>query len=291
VSEELFLPPRSFAGLSPQAAAFAKAKVVVLPVPYDGTTEFKSGAREGPQAIIDASPYLELYDAELDRDISEVGIHTLPEVQPHMGSPELMVERVYGIAKSLLDKNKLIAMLGGEHLLTLGMVKACKEKYRKLSVLQLDAHTDLRDQYQGTKYSNACVMRRVWELCPVVQVGVRSFSLEERQFMQKQKIEPFYAEAATSPDFVSRVVSKLTPQVYVSIDLDVFDPSIMSAVGTPEPGGMSWQQVLELLRAVGAKKKIVGFDLTELCPREGPISCAYLAAKLAYKMMGYATSS
>jgi len=291
VSEELFLPPRSFAGLSPQAAAFAKAKVVVLPVPYDGTTEFKSGAREGPQAIIDASPYLELYDAELDREISEVGIHTLPEVQPHMGSPELMVERVYGIAKSLLDKNKLIAMLGGEHLLTLGMVKACKEKYRKLSVLQLDAHTDLRDQYQGTKYSNACVMRRVWELCPVVQVGVRSFSLEERQFMQKQKIEPFYAEAATSPDFVSRVVSKLTPQVYVSIDLDVFDPSIMSAVGTPEPGGMSWQQVLELLRAVGAKKKIVGFDLTELCPREGPISCAYLAAKLAYKMMGYATSS
>ena len=291
MSEELFLPPRSFAGLSPQAAAFAKAKVVVLPVPYDGTTEFKSGAREGPQAIIDASPYLELYDAELDREISEVGIHTLPEVQPHMGSPELMVERVYGIAKSLLDKNKLIAMLGGEHLLTLGMVKACKEKYRKLSVLQLDAHTDLRDQYQGTKYSNACVMRRVWELCPVVQVGVRSFSLEERQFMQQQKIERFYAEAATSPDFVSRVVSKLTPQVYVSIDLDVFDPSIMPAVGTPEPGGMSWQQVLELLRAVGAEKKIVGFDLTELCPREGPTSCAYLAAKLAYKMMGYATSS
>lgn len=291
MSEELFLPPRSFAGLSPQAAAFAKAKVVVLPVPYDGTTEFKSGAREGPQAIIDASPYLELYDAELDREISEVGIHTLPEVQPHMGSPELMVERVYGIAKSLLDKNKLIAMLGGEHLLTLGMVKACKEKYRKLSVLQLDAHADLRDQYQGTKYSNACVMRRVWELCPVVQVGVRSFSLEERQFMQQQKIERFYAEAATSPDFVSRVVSKLTPQVYVSIDLDVFDPSIMPAVGTPEPGGMSWQQVLELLRAVGAEKKIVGFDLTELCPREGPTSCAYLAAKLAYKMMGYATSS
>ena len=291
MSEELFLPPRSFAGLSPQAAAFAKAKVVVLPVPYDGTTEFKSGAREGPQAIIDASPYLELYDAELDREISEVGIHTLPEVQPHMGSPELMVERVYGIAKSLLDKNKLIAMLGGEHLLTLGMVKACKEKYRKLSVLQLDAHADLRDQYQGTKYSNACVMRRVWELCPVVQVGVRSFGLEERQFMRKQKIEPFYAEAATSPDFVSRVVSKLTPQVYVSIDLDVFDPSIMSAVGTPEPGGMSWQQVLELLRAVGAQKKIVGFDLTELCPSEGPTSCAYLAAKLAYKIMGYATSS
>lgn len=291
MSEELFLPPRSFAGLSPQAAAFAKAKVVVLPVPYDGTTEFKSGAREGPQAIIDASPYLELYDAELDREVSEVGIHTLPEVQPHMGSPELMVERVYRIAKDLLNKNKLIAMLGGEHLLTLGMVRAYKERYRKLSVLQLDAHADLRDQYQGTKYSNACVMRRVWELCPVVQVGVRSFSLEERQFMRKQKIEPFYAEAATSPDFVSRVVSKLTPQVYVSIDLDVFDPSIMSAVGTPEPGGMSWQQVLELLRAVGAKKKIVGFDLTELCPREGPTSCAYLAAKLAYKMMGYATSS
>jgi len=290
VSEELFLPPRSFAGIPHEAAPFDKSKVAILPVPYDGTTEYKSGAKEGPQAIIDASQFLELYDVELDREISEVGIFTFPEVQPMIGGPELMVKRLYQIAKGLLEKDKFITMLGGEHLLTLGMVKAYRERYAELSVLQLDAHADLRDQYQGTKYSNACVMRRVWEICPIVSVGIRSFSLEEHQFMRQNEIEPFYIEPSASPDFVSKVVSRLSTKVYVSIDLDVFDPSIMSAVGTPEPGGFSWQQVLELLRAVARNKKIVGFDLTELCPREGPNSCAFLAAKLAYKLIGYATS-
>ena len=290
MSEELFLPPRSFAGIPREAAPFDKSKVAILPVPYDSTTEYKSGAREGPQAVIDASQFLELYDAELDREISEVGIFTFPEVQPMIGGPDLMVERLYQIAKGLLEKDKFITMLGGEHLLTLGMVKAHREKYAELSVLQLDAHADLRDQYQGTKYSNACVMRRVSELCPIVQVGIRSFSLEEYRFMQEHKIETFYAEASTSPDFVFQILHSLSPQVYVSIDLDVFDPSIMSAVGTPEPGGLSWQQVLELLRAVARNKKIVGFDLTELCPREGPNACAFLVAKLAYKLIGYAIS-
>jgi agmatinase len=290
LTDELFLPPRSFAGIPLQAAPFDTAKVVIIPVPYDGTAEYKSGAREGPQAIIDASQYLELYDAELEREISEVGIHTLPEVQPLASGPEFMVERVYGIAKYLIEKGKFPAMLGGEHSLTLGAVKAFHEKYPELSVLQLDAHADLRDQYQGTRYGNASVMRRVWEICPVVQVGIRSFSLEERTFLQQQEKEPFYAEASNSPDFVSRVISALSSTVYVSIDLDVFDPSIMSAVGTPEPGGLSWQQVLNLLRAVSTSKKIIGFDLMELCPREGPTSCAFLAAKLAYKLIGYATS-
>ncbi len=289
MTDELFLPPRSFAGIPLQAMPFDTAKVVIVSVPYDGTAEYKSGAREGPQAILDASQYLELYDAELDREISEVGIHTLPEVQPLAGGPEFMVERVYGIAKYMIEKGKLWAMLGGEHSLTLGAVKAFLEKYPELSVLQLDAHADLRDQYQGTRYGNASVMRRVWEICPVVQAGIRSFSLEEHRFLQQQKKEPFYAEASNSPDFISQVVSALSPTVYISIDLDVLDPSIMSAVGTPEPGGLSWQQVLDLLRAVAAGKKVVGFDLMELCPREGPTSCAFLAAKLAYKLIGYVT--
>jgi len=291
VSHDLFQPPRVFASVHPQLTTSDEAKVVILPVPYDSTTEYKSGAREGPQAIIDASQYLELYDTELDREISEAGIHTLPEVQPLMSGPEPMLQRVYQIASDLLDKGKLLAMLGGEHSLTLGMVRAFREKYPELSVLHLDAHADLRDQYQGTKYSHACVMRRVWELCPVVHVGVRSMSREEHDFLVQHKIEPSYAEALTSPDSATRVVSTLSPQVYISIDLDVLDPSIMSAVGTPEPGGLSWQQVLELLRAVASSKQIVGFDLVELCPREGPSSCAFLAAKLAYKLVGYATSA
>ena len=291
MSEEFTLPPRSFAGISPQAAPLDKAKVVVLPVPYDATVEYKSGAREGPQAIIDASQYLELYDHELGLEISEVGIHTLQEVQPLMSGPEFMAERVYRIAKDLLAKGKFVVMLGGEHSLTLGMVKALHERYSKLSVLQLDAHTDLRDEYLGTKYGTASVMRRVWEICPVVPAGIRSFSLEEHRFMQEQGIELFYAEASSNPDFTNKVISRLSPQVYVSIDLDVFDPSIMPAVGTPEPGGLSWQQVLELLRAVSRHRRIIGFDIMELCPREGPTSCAYLAAKLAYKLIGYATFS
>ena len=290
MSHDLFHPPRAFAGVHPQIMTLDKAKVVILPVPYDSTTEYKSGTREGPQAIIDASQYLELYDTELDREISEVGIHTLPEVQPLMSGPEPMLERVYQIASDLLDKGKLVMMLGGEHSLTLGMVRAFREKYPELSVLHLDAHADLRDQYQGTKYSHACVMRRVWELCPVVHAGVRSMSREEHRFLVQRKIKPSYAEALTSPDHVAQVVSTLSPQVYISIDLDVLDPSIMSAVGTPEPGGLSWQQMLELLRAVASGRQIVGFDLVELCPREGPSSCAFLAAKLAYKLMGYATT-
>ena len=291
VSEELFLPPRSFAGISPQAVPLDKAKVVILPVPYDATVEYKSGAREGPQAIIDASEYLELYDHELGREISEAGIHTLQEVQPLLSDPEFMAGRIYKIAKDLLARGKFVVMLGGEHSLTLGMVKALHERHSKLSVLQLDAHTDLRDEYLGTKYGNASVMRRVREICPVVHAGIRSFSLEEHRFMQEKGIEPFYAEDSGKPDFAARVVSKLSSQVYVTIDLDVLDPSIMPAVGTPEPGGLSWQQVLELLRAVSRRRRIVGFDVMELCPREGPTSCAYLAAKLAYKLIGYSTSS
>jgi agmatinase len=289
VSDELFLPPRSFAGISLAAITFEQAKVVVLPVPYDSTTEYKGGTREGPQAIIDASQYLELYDTELDLEISEAGIYTLPAVQPIMSGPEPMVERVYRIASDLLEKGKFLAMLGGEHSLTLGAVKAHREKYPELSVLNLDAHADLRDQYQGTKYSHACVMRRVWEVCPVVHVGIRSLSREEHEFLSQRKIEHYQAEASTGPDFAARVLSNLSPQVYVSIDLDVLDPSIMSAVGTPEPGGLSWQQVLELLRVVADRKQIVGFDIVELCPQEGPNACAFLAAKLAYKLVGYAT--
>lgn len=291
MSEELFLPPRSFAGISPQAVPLDKAKVVILPVPYDATVEYKSGTREGPQAIIDASEYLELYDHELGRDISEAGIYTLQEVQPLLSGPEFMAERIYKIVKDLLAGDKFVVMLGGEHSLTLGMVRALHERHSKLSVLQLDAHTDLRDEYLGTKYGTASVMRRVREICPVVHAGIRSFSLEEHRFMQEQGIEPFYAEDSSNPDFAARVVSKLSSQVYVTIDLDVLDPSIMPAVGTPEPGGLSWQQVLGLLRAVSRRRRIVGFDVMELCPREGPTSCAYLAAKLAYKLIGYATSS
>jgi len=287
--DRAFLPLRVFAGLSPPYSDLEKAKVVILRVPYDGTTEWRSGARDGPQAIIDASQYLELYDLELDREIHKVGIHTLPEVEPLMSSPKDMVDRVYQVTKGLIQNGKFVVMLGGEHSLSLGAVTAFKEAFPKLSVLQLDAHADLRDEYLGTRYGQACVMRRIFELCPIVQVGIRSLSWEEKQFLNRKNLMPFYmTDLALATASTEQIVASLSENVYLTIDVDVLDPSIMPAVGTPEPGGMQWQQVLEITKSVALHRHIVGFDLMEFCPREGPASCAFLLAKLAYKLIGYA---
>ena len=287
--ENLFLPPQNFAGLSSPYTDFETAKVVILPVPYDSTMEWHSGAREGPKAIIEASQYLELYDMELDQETHKVGIHTMIPLQPVLNSPQEMIQHIYQATKELIKQDKFIIMLGGEHLISLGSTKAYKERYNDLSVLQLDAHADLRDEYLGTKYNNACVMRRIAEFCKITQVGIRSLSQEEHQFLNQNSMHPFYSSTLT-PELTElpKIIDNLSGNVYISIDLDVFDPSIMSAVGTPEPDGMQWSEVTKLLRAIARHKKIVGFDLTELCPKEGPASCAFLAAKLAYKLIGYA---
>lgn len=280
--------PKNFAGLAPPCSDLESSRVAVLPVAYDGTAEWCKGARLGPRAIIDASEYLELYDLELDREISEVGIHTLPELQPETAGPEQAAGLVYRVTRGLLEKGRMVVMLGGEHSLTQGAVRAYRERYKDLSVLQFDAHTDLRDSYQGTRFGNASVMRRVLELCPVVPVGVRSLSQEERRFIGEAGMAPFYA-----PDLVqgqvraSQVVAALSQHVYITIDLDVLDPSVMPAVGTPEPGGIGWYQLLDLLREVCRARQVLGFDVMELCPPQGGASCAYLAAKLAYKLIGY----
>ena len=292
MNQELFSPPRNFAGISPPYSDWENSRVVVLPVPYDGTTDWRSGTRDGPQEIIDASQYLELYDLELEQEIYKVGIHTLPEVRPDVSSPENMAQRVYTVAKGLLGENKMVLMLGGEHSLTLGMVQAYRERHEALSVLQLDAHADLRDSYLGTRFGHATVMRRVCEFCPVVPVGIRSLCDEEYRFIEESGIKPVYASGTTlNEDSIEQVVTSLSNEVYLTIDLDVLDPSIMSAVGTPEPGGLGWYEVLGLLRVVAQRKRIVGFDLVELCPGEGPPACAFLAAKLAYKLIGYIFSA
>jgi len=285
----VFLPPRVFAGLVPPYSDLETARVVVLPVPYDSTTEWRSGTRHGPQAIIDASQYLELYDLELDTEVYKVGIHTYPQVEPIVSGPEDMIDRVYHVIKGLIRKRKFVVMLGGEHSLSLGMVRAWEEACPELSVLQLDAHADLRDEYLGSRYSQASVMRRIFELCPIAQVGVRSLSWEEKQFLMQRKLSPFYMlNLESDMSSTEQILSALSEDVYVTMDVDVLDPSIMPAVGTPEPGGMQWQQVLNLLRAIARHKHIVGFDLMEFCPQEGPSSCAFLLAKLVYKFIGYA---
>lgn len=286
MTTEMFYPRRSFS-FPTKYCELKDAKVVVLPIPYDSTVDWRAGTREGPNAIIDASHFLEQYDHELGCYIHDLGIHTLPELVPSMKGPEETVERVYKATKHLLGKGKFVVMLGGEHSLTTGTVRAYRERFKNLSVLQLDAHSDLRDEYEDTKFNHACVMRRVHELCPIVQVGIRSMGQDDMSYIKKKKLRPFYAkETPLTRADEKTIISQLTDDVYITIDLDVFDPSIMSAVGTPEPGGMGWHEVLRLLKRVAKEKRVVGFDVMELAPREGPVACTYLAAKLTYKLIG-----
>jgi agmatinase len=290
--KDLFLPSPNFAGLSPPYSELSNARVVVLPVPYDSTTEWQNGTRHGPQAIVNSSQYLELYDIELDLEIYKIGIHTLPAIEPSFSSPESMIERVHRVTSEMIKHNKFPVLLGGEHSLSLGMVKALKEKFSNFCVLQLDAHADLRDEYLGTRYGHACVMRRIYELCPIVQVGVRSLSSEERQFISQNNIPTFYIiNSSSDMPSTDNIIASLDHNVYVSIDLDVFDPSIIPSVGTPEPAGMQWNEVVNLLRYVSQKRHVIGFDLVELCPDHCNHASSFTAAKLAYKFIGYITES
>ncbi len=279
----------TFLDTPPEGNDPESARVFVIPVPYDSTTSFKGGAREGPDAIIRASRHLEDYDHELERDISLVGIHTTPEITPDVSGPEAMVARIRRAVAAAAQSGRLVALLGGEHTIAVGAVQALKERHDDLSVLYLDAHADLRDEYMGARWGHACVARRICEVAPVVQVGVRSLSEEENEFIQLQSIPVHFWRSGSSKveDIVQSVANQLTQHVYISIDMDVFDPAVVSAVGTPEPGGMLWHEVLSLLRTVAEGRDIVGFDISELSPREGPAAGAFTAAKLAYKLIGY----
>ncbi len=267
--------------------------VTLIPVPYDATTSYRTGSRDGPRAIIRASRELEDYDLELDTDISSVGIRTAPELEPFAGGPEGMIDRVDRAVSGTLADGSIVGMLGGDHSITVGAVRAFARLHPDLSVLYIDAHADMRDEYQGSPWSHACVARRVLEMCPLVEVGVRSLSEPERRFIDQKGLPVYFWQDETTEvdDILDEVADRLSDTVYVSIDLDVLDPSIMAAVGTPEPGGMSWHAATTLLRYVAERKRIVGFDVMELSPREGPEACAFTAAKLAYKLIGYATSA
>ncbi len=278
---------------TPASQTLEDSSAVIVPVPYDSTTSFKSGARHGPRAAITASKQLEEWDIELQRDVSAVGIYTAPEVEPHVGGPESMIERVRRVARHFMSQGKLTAFLGGEHTITVGSVSAALEEHSQLTVLYLDAHADLRDEYMGSRWSHACVARRLYELAPVVQVGVRSMSEDEGRFIRANNA-PVYTWPPPSDDIerlAANVIERLGRDVYVSVDLDVLDPSIMSAVGTPEPDGMTWRDATKLLKLVSDQRRIVGFDVVELSPHEGPEACAFTAAKLLYKLIGYATST
>ena len=278
------LEPFNFMGLDKQT--YEAAKVVVFPVPYNSTTYWKSGTKEGPQAIIEASRHIELYDIETKKDISKEGIFTLEPLEPSKNSPEETMSRIKGVVDKLLADGKFPLMLGGEHSITLGAVQSFKEKFSDFSVLQIDAHPDLRDEFEGTKFHHGCVMRRVRELgVPVTQVGIRSVSEEDVQYMEKEGINTVFL----APDVpIDKIIATLKDNVYLTFDLDGLDPSIMPSTGTPEPGGLSWYGVLELIKEVAKKKKIIGADVVELDPIPGISAPDFLAAKLAYKIINYA---
>ncbi|MGZ3675506.1 MAG: agmatinase [Ktedonobacterales bacterium] len=275
--------------------AFETARVVVVPVPFDGMTCYRPGTREGPQAIIDASRNLELYDAELRRSPYSVGIHTLRAVEPIMGNIAGMVDRIEQVTEHLLDQNKFITTLGGDHSTSIGVVRAFAKRYPGLSVLQIDAHADLREEYEGSPLSSATIMRRVLDVCPrTAQVGIRSLSEPEAQLVEERKLPMWLASDIHAQTlrgqrgWIDEVVAALSDEVYVTIDIDAFDPSLVPGTGTPEPGGLGWYDVVDLLTAVTARKRVVGGDVVELSPLvEGHVS-PVVAAKVVYKLIGLA---
>jgi agmatinase len=280
--------PHNFLGLPPELADFEESEFVILPVPYEQTTTYQSGTRHGPAAIIAASQEVETFDEELKFEPCRAGIFTLGQMEVVTSGPEKMLEKVHQDTRELLSKEKKVVMLGGEHTISIGAVKAFGERYPELSVLQMDAHADLRESYQENRFSHACVMRRVGELSHFVGVGIRSMSQEEDELIRQRKLDVFSAQEMGDDDrWKEKVLEKLGPHVYLTLDLDVLDPSIMPAVGTPEPGGLLWYQTLDFLKELVRKKNLVGFDLVELCPIPGIAAPDFLAARLVYKIIGY----
>ena len=279
--------PDNFGALEPEFSDFDRARVVVVPIPYEGTTTWGRGTARGPRAIIEASQNMELFDDELWCDTSTIGIHTCEPLQiPE--SEEAVHAGIERVCSELLKEGKFVVGLGGEHSISAGLVRAHAREYEDLCVLQLDAHSDLRDTYDGTKYSHACVMARILETCPVTQVGIRSISEEEIPALNGEDVRTFFAEKIRNmPEWRERAVDTLARNVYVTIDMDVFDPSFAPGTGTPEPGGLNWWQVTGLLRSVAESRRIVGFDVSELMPLPGNRITEFTAAKLIYRTLGY----
>src|SRR5262249_9403178 len=275
-------------GRPPARSASRRARYAVLPIPYDATVSFQVGTRHGPRAIITASQQVELFDEELGHDSSAAGIATLPPVAAEIAGPAQQHRAVLAAARKPVADGKFLIGLGGEHSITAGLVSAVMKKHRKLSVLQIDAHADLRDQYDDTPWSHASAMRRVLDAgATLVPVGIRNYSREERDFMRARGFQPISArDCREKRDWIDQAVAMLASPVYVSIDIDGFDPAYAPGTGTPEPGGLDWYQVTDLLRAVTATHRVVAADVVEVMPLPGSAQTEFLAAKLIYRLIG-----
>jgi agmatinase len=280
--------PLAFGGAMPVMRSFDESRVVILPVPVDRTTSYAPGTRNGPREILQASSHMELWDEEIGGDVHPIGIFTLPEMELSFGELEALLTEIDRVATEILSRDKFLVTLGGEHSITPPLVAAAARRYPGLSVLQIDAHADLRDCYMGTPHNHACAMRRSLEHARLTQVGIRSMSAEEAQVATSLDTTIFYdAFMRRDPSWVDRVVDTLADRVYLSIDVDGLDPAIMPATGTPEPGGLSWYETLALLRAAVSRRTVVACDVVELCPIPGLLAPNFLCAKLIYKILAY----
>jgi N1-aminopropylagmatine ureohydrolase len=277
-----------FGGTTPTTSDFEHARVAILPVPLDRTTSYVPGTRTGPHEILVASSHMELWDEETQTDVHSVGIYTLPEMEFPFASMDEVVDEIRRVAAEIVNRGKFPVVLGGEHSITPPVVAAVAAKHKGLSVLQIDAHADLRDSFMGTPHNHACAMRRTLEHAPLTQVGIRSLSSEEAADISSLKTRIFYDfNMRQDPSWMDRVVDSLTDAVYITIDVDGFDPAIMPSTGTPEPGGLSWYEGLGLLRRVIERRTVVGCDIVELSPMPGNAAPNFLCAKLLYKILSY----
>ncbi len=280
--------PLAFGGTLPEARSFDESAVVILPIPVDRTTSYVPGTRNGPREILIASSHMELWDEEVGADVHGVGIFTLPEMELPFGELEPLLAEIRRVAAEVMARDKFLVALGGEHSITPPLVAAAAARSSGLSVLQIDAHADLRDCYMGTPHNHACAIRRALEYAPVTQVGIRSLSTEEARALPSLNTKIFYdATMRRDPKWIDRVVETLSDTVYITIDVDGLDPAIMPATGTPEPGGLSWYEILALLRATIERKTVVACDVVELSPLPGLMAPNFLCAKLIYKILTY----
>jgi agmatinase len=280
--------PLVFGGALPDARGFDDSRVVILPVPVDRTTSYVPGTRNGPREILQASSHMELWDEEVGVEVHRVGIFTLPEMELPFGDLPPLLDEIGRVATEIFSRDKFLVTLGGEHSITPPLVAAAAKRHPGLSVLQIDAHADLRESYMGTPHNHACAIRRTLEYARVTQVGIRSMSAEEAEAARSLGTTIFYdASMRLDPRWIDRVVDTLSGPVYITIDVDGLDPAIMPATGTPEPGGLSWYEALALLRATIERHTVVGVDVVELSPLPGLIAPNFLCAKLVYKILTY----
>lgn len=274
---------KNFGGLPAEFSGEKQSEIIILPVPFDGTSTWIKGADRGPQAIIEASANMELYDIESGSEVYLKGIHTSKPIT-EKEIPEKMVAEVFSRVTNYLDKAKFPVIIGGEHSVSIGSIQAFAKKFDDLTVLQIDAHSDLRDEYEGSKNNHACVMARAREVASIVQVGIRASDSGELSSIDPDRI--FYAHRIYGNDnWMEKAIGLMSDTVYITIDLDALDPAIMPSTGTPEPGGMGWYQTLTFVEKVIACKKVAGFDVVELCPSDANKAPDFLAAKLIYRIL------